>query len=580
MKKTAAWLAVYALEQLGVRHTFGIPGVHTTELYDELNNSARITPVLVTHEGGGAFMADAVSRAGEGEIGVLVIVPAAGFTHAASGIGEAFLDGIPMLILTGGTRTDSGRHYQLHGVDQLALAAPLTKAAFRVMRHEDVVPTIFEAYQIAVSGQPGPVLVEIPVNLQLFPSEVGTLPPCPPSPCLTPPDPEVIRRAADLLLAAQKPGLFVGWGARSAQEAITTLAERLNAPVSTTLQGLASFPADHPLHTGFGFSAASVPASRNAFEGCDVLLAVGARFSEIPTGSFAATVPSNLIHIDICPEVIGANYPARIGIVGDAKIVLTALATEIATRNEPRATNINQGLAARIAADKASWRKSWYAHNSSNRVNPARFFDEVRRQMPDDAITVLDDGNHTYLTAELFPLHRGGKLLTPTDFNAMGYAVPAAIGAKLAQPHKEVFAIIGDGCFMMTCMEIITATSHGLGVIFFIFRDGELSQIAQAQQIPYNRKTCTKIGHLNIEAVAQATGAAYLSLPRNEEAASIIAKARTIAATGQPVVVEVTIDYSKRTAFTSGVAKSMFLRFPLTQRLRFASRALLRRVTG
>ncbi|CAO3451849.1 thiamine pyrophosphate-binding protein [Azospirillum largimobile] len=577
MKKTAAWLAVHALEQLGVRYIFGIPGVHTTELYDELNSSALITPVLVTHEGGGAFMADAVSRVSDTGIGTLVIVPAAGFTHAASGIGEAFLDGIPMLVLTGGIRSDTGRRYQLHGLDQLALAAALTKAAFRVERHEDVVPTLFDAYRIATGGQPGPVLVEIPLDLQLFPGEAGAVPRWTPPPSPPPPDPVLISRAADRLLAAGRPGLFVGWGARAATGQIAALAELLHAPVSTTLQGLASFPADHPLHAGFGFSPSAVPAARNAFKGCDALLAVGTRFGEIPTGSFAAAVPPALIHVDICPEVIGANYPAETGIVGDAATVLTALVEEIRRRGG-RAGDAD-GLARQIARDKAAWREEWYAHDSRGRVNPARFFDELRRQMPDDAIAVLDDGNHTYLAAELFPIHRGGRLLTPSDFNAMGYAVPAAIGAKLARPEKDVFAVVGDGCFMMTCMEIATAAAHGLGVVFFVFRDGELSQIAQAQQIPYNRKPCTTVGVLNVAGVAQATGAAYVFMPDDAGIAAAVGEARAQAKHG-PVVVEVAIDYGKRTAFTSGTAKSTFRRFPLSQRLRFAGRALLRRATG
>ncbi|HYF84807.1 thiamine pyrophosphate-binding protein [Azospirillum sp.] len=577
MKKTAAWLAVHALEQLGVRYIFGIPGVHTTELYDELNSSALITPVLVTHEGGGAFMADAVSRVSDTGIGTLVIVPAAGFTHAASGIGEAFLDGIPMLVLTGGIRSDTGRRYQLHGLDQLALAAALTKAAFRVERHEDVVPTLFDAYRIATGGQPGPVLVEIPLDLQLFPGEAGAVPRWTPPPSPPPPDPVLIRRAADRLLAAGRPGLFVGWGARAATGQIAALAELLHAPVSTTLQGLASFPADHPLHAGFGFSPSAVPAARNAFKGCDALLAVGTRFGEIPTGSFAAAVPPALIHVDICPEVIGANYPAETGIVGDAATVLTALVEEIRRRGG-RAGDAD-GLARQIARDKAAWREEWYAHDSRGRVNPARFFDELRRQMPDDAIAVLDDGNHTYLAAELFPIHRGGRLLTPSDFNAMGYAVPAAIGAKLARPEKDVFAVVGDGCFMMTCMEIATAAARGLGIVFFVFRDGELSQIAQAQQIPYNRKPCTTVGVLNVAGVAQATGAAYVFMPDDAGIAAAVGEARARAKHG-PVVVEVAIDYGKRTAFTSGTAKSTFRRFPLSQRLRFAGRALLRRATG
>lgn len=584
MKKTAAWLAVYALEQVGVKYTFGIPGVHNTELYDELNNSEKITPILVTHEGCAAFMADALSRiadasdGGVGSIGTLAIVPAAGLTHAASGIGEALLDGIPMLIVTGGIRTDLGKRYQLHEIDQLVLAKGLTKAAFRIERHAEVVPTFYEAYRIATSGEPGPVLIELPVNLQLFPGEVeGSLPQWNPPPPRTFPEPAAIARAAELLLAAKTPGLFVGWGARHASQECAAIAELLQAPVATTLQGLAAFPADHPLHAGFSFGASAVPAAQNAFKNCDCLLAVGTRFGEIATGSFGVPVPPDLIHIDINPSVFDANYPAKVSIEGDAKTVLTALLAELrAGGGSPEGSDV----AAQISRDKLAYRAAWFAHDSQGRVNPARFFDELRRQVPNDAITVVDDGNHTYLTAELFPVHRGGRLIVPTDFNAMGYAVPAAIGAKLARPGREVFAIVGDGAFMMTCMEIVTAAAHGLAIVYYVFNDGELSQIAQAQQIPYNRKPCTTLGRLNLEGVALATGAAYVAMHDDAAIAASIAAARNLAAAGQPVIVDVAIDYTRRTAFTQGTVKTNFRRFPLAQRIRMVARALKRKLTG
>lgn len=585
MKKTGAWLAVYALEQVGVKYTFGIPGVHNTEFYDELNNSQQITPLLVTHEGCASFMADAVSRVSD-TIGTLAIVPAAGLTHASSGIAEAFLDGIPMLVITGGIRTDLDKRYQLHEIDQLEMARPITKAAFRVTRHEDVVSTIFEAYRIATSGEPGPVLVELPVNLQLFPGEIGNELPrwTPDAPAQVRDRPE-IRRAVEMLLKARHPGIFVGWGARQAAADIAAIAELLQAPVATTLQGLAAFPADHPLHAGFSFGPAAVPAAKNAFKGCDCLLAVGTRFGELATGSFGVTVPPQLIHVDINPAVFNANYPAEIKIEGDAKVILGAVLAELQSRAHAP-TGVPQGfpavsdLPARIAHDKQTYRNEWLAHDSQGRVNPARFFAELRRQVPDDAITVVDDGNHTYLTAELFPVHRGGRLIVPTDFNAMGYAVPAAVGAKLAQPEREVFAIVGDGAFMMTCMEIITAATHGLGIVYYVFHDGELSQIAQAQEIPYNRKPCATLGRLNVEGVALATGAAFLEMPNDAAIATAIAEARRLAATGRPVIVDVTIDYSKRTAFTQGVVKTSFKRFPLMQRLRMVARALKRKITG
>lgn len=193
---------------------------------------------------------------------------------------------------------------------------------------------------------------------------------------------------------------------------------------------------------------------------------------------------------------------------------------------------------------------------------------------------MVDDGNHTYLTAELFPVRQAKGLIVPTDFNCMGYAVPAAIGAKLANPDREVFAIVGDGAFTMTCMEIVSATRLGLGLIYFVFHDGELSQIAQAQEIPFNRKPCTALGAIDFSGVAIATGAEYLAVATNAEVADAIARARELTAGGRAVIVDLIVDYSKRTAFTAGAVKTNFKRFPLAQRLRLVTRAIKRRITG
>jgi acetolactate synthase-1/2/3 large subunit len=577
MKRTGAWLTVYALEQIGARFTFGIPGVHTTELYDALNSSNRITQVLVTHEGGASFMADAVGRLSD-SIGVLTVVPAAGLTHAASGIGEAFLDGVPMLVLSGGPRTDTGHRYQLHQMDTHKFMSGLTKATFRVTRHEDVVPTLFKAYEIATSGEPGPVFVELPVNVLLLTDEIGELPQFKPAPAPRVEAVTEIARAAELLAAAKHPTIFAGWGARDATNELTRLAEWLEAPVATTLQGLSVFPANHPLHVGFGFGASAVPAAQNAFRDCDCMIAIGTRFSEIATGSFGAEVPENLVHIDINPDVFNANFPAKVAIAGDAGAVLRQVQKELEAKG-PRLTS--QGsLREQIRNDKAAYRESWYRHDAVGIVNPARFFDELRRQMPDNGIISIDDGNHTFLTAELMPIHSPKSVILPTDFNCMGYAVPAAIGAKLACPDRTVQTIVGDGAFMMTCMEILTASSNNLGIVYYVFNDGELAQIAQAQSIPYGRKPATTIGKLNIEGVALATGAAYLPMNDNAEIAGMIGKANEIAASGRPVIVAIRIDYSKRTAFTLGAVKTNFGRFPLNEKLRFLTRAAVRHVIG
>lgn len=575
---TAAELARHALEQLGIRHTFGIPGVHNTELYDALAQSNAIRPMLVTHEGGGAFMADGVSRASErGEIGCLLTVPAAGFSHAMSGIGEAYLDGIPMLVLTGGVRTDTPWRHKLHQVDQMEMARGITKAAFRVTALDDVVPTIFEAYRIATSGQPGPVLVEIPTNLQLFadeaPAPADWQPPAPPPL----PAADQIAAAARLLTTAQRPALFVGWGARHATDAVIALAEHLQAPVFTTLQGLASFPGSHPLHASFGIGAAAVPAGARAWQGVDALLTIGARFGEIPTGTFSAQVPAAHVHIDIDAQAIGLNYPAEIALVGDAAKVAPAVLAAVQEAADPAPPR--DSLTAQIARDKAAYRKAWHDHPSPpGTINPIAFFDAARAAFPDDATLVLDDGNHTYLAAELFETRPGGKVLTPTDFNAMGYGVPAAIGARLAAPEREAFAVVGDGCFTMTGMELLTATHNGIGLAVFVFNDGTLSQIAQAQRGPYGRETCTRLPRADFQGLARAVGAKYIRLDDPAKVAATVTTARDLARAGAVVITDIAIDYSRPTHFTSAVFKANFASFPLRQKARLATRALTRKI--
>lgn len=576
MKKTGAALARFALEQLGVSHTFGIPGVHNTELYDELNASPHIQPVLVAHECGAAFMADAFSRTGQ-RIGTLVIVPAAGVTHAASGIGEAGLDGIPMLIISGGIHSENGRQYQLHDIDQHALLKPITKATFRILSHAEVIPTLYEAYRIATGGEPGPVFVELPYNIGNFLGEVEDMPLFQPAPPAAAADQQTLREMARQLVAARHPGLFLGWGAMAAQRELIELAEWLGAPVCTTLQGLSAFPANHPLHVGMGFGAYAVPAAEQAFAACDCLLAVGTRFSEIPTGSYSMPVPEQLLHIDINPQVFNANFPASLCLAGDAALIIPALLGEVrALLGQPRSSS----LPAQIARDKAAYLQQWLQHDSGKRVNPALFCQALRAQLADDALVVADDGNHTFLLAELLPIHGPRGFISPSDFNAMGYCVPAVIGAKLANPQRQVVGVVGDGALRMTGLELVTASSLQLGVPLFVFNDGELSQIAQAQEIPYNRKTCTVLKPLNLAALAEATGAAFLSIESNAECAAGIAQAMQLAEAGQPVLVDVRIDYSKRTRFTEGVVKATLKRFTPRDKVRIIGRALWRRVTG
>lgn len=578
MKKTGAFLVKYALEQIGVKYTFGIPGVHNTEIYDELNKSEQITPMLVTHEGGGAFMADAISRTSN-SIGCCVIVPAAGTTHAMSGIGEAFLDGIPMLVISGGTRTDSGKAYQLHALDQISLVKNITKSAFLVHHHKDIIPTIYKAFHIATNGEPGPVFIEIPANLQLFKGEVSDLPLFKKETTNYTITPQQISKIVDVLTVAKNPYIYVGWGAVDASKYTQKIAEKLAAPVATTLQGKSAFPNQHPLATGVGIGASSKPAAQKVFEKADALLAVGARFSELGTGSYGVTIPKNLIHIDINKNVFNKNYKAKITLQGDANIVLKAIWEELKNRDINRDTQ-REFVTKTIKKYEEKYIAEWLPPKKDNLVSPGHFFTVLQHFTNSDTRMVVDDGKHTFLAAELYKTTQPRHFISPTDFNCMGYCVPASIAVKLANPKQQVVSIVGDGAFMMTCMELLTATNYNIAPIVFVFHDGELGQISQFQKIPLKHRTCTNIKNLNIKGVALATGAHYIRMENDLEVKEKIAEAFSLSSLNQPIIVDVNIDYSKKTMLTKGVIATNLKRFPFSEKIRFISRSIKRHLIG
>jgi acetolactate synthase I/II/III large subunit len=584
VKKSGAWLTRYALESIGVTHTFGIPGEHNTEIYHELDQSETITPCLVTHEASAAFMADAVSRT-TNTIGTLVIVPDSGITHAVSGIGEAFFDGIPMLIISGGVDQNSN-HPAQQKIDLHALIAPITKTSFLIKNHCDIVPTIFEAYRTALEGEPGPVFIEIPINLQLCHEETGELPSPKTGLTISSADSQAIGltitidstridHVANILLDAESPGIFVGWGAKNASALIQSLASHLGAPIATTLQGLSVCPANHPLHTGMGFGPSAVPAAQHAFEKCDCLLAVGARFSEASTGNFGITPPKNLIHLDINPEVFNTSYPTTTTLQGDASTLLKALLKKV-IEIQPKPRD-HEELIQQISSDKNNYKGLWQKHKT-DRVNPANFFSTLKERLPKETLIACDDGNHTLLTAELLPINQVGGFISPTGFNAMGYCVPAVNALKLTHPDHTVIGIVGDGAMLMSGMEAITANKYGLGVIYFLFNDGELGEVAQ--EIPYKRMTCAKLGNADWISFAHAMGCEYVAIEDNSQIQPSMDIAFKLTLENKPVLVDVHIDYSKQTAFMEGVLKTQYKRSGTGTKARYLARALTRKIIG
>ena len=305
------------------------------------------------------------------------------------------------------------------------------------------------------------------------------------------------------------------------------------------------------------------------------MLAVGTRFAEISTGSFGSIPPEDLVHIDINPDALGRNFSTPVKIHADARDAVPALAEALLSETAARDSS---GLQDSIAKNKTAWMEEWFAHDSGSRVNPGRFFSALREKLDNDAIIVADDGNHTFLTAELMPVYKGGTYISPTDFNCMGYCVPGAIGAKLAQPDRQVVGIVGDGAFMMTAMESVTAVNNGLGPAWFVFNDGELAQIAQAQEMPYQRTTCTTVNAIDYASLAAATGCEFVRIENDDAIDGALDEVISKMAENRPVMVDVLIDYSKKTQFTVGTVKTNIKRFDTRNKIRIISRALWRKV--
>jgi len=582
MKLTGAEIVVRALEEEGIRFTFGIPGTHNIELYDALYDSTGVRPVLITDEQSAGFMADGLWRA-TGAIGCVNIVPGAGLTHALSGIAEAYMDGVPMLVLGCGIRRDGGRSFQLHDVDQLAIARPVTKGVFRPANGTELYRMIREACALARSGTPGPVMIEVSVELYLHRQDVD---PDSWGPAATPPLPtatdQQIERAIALLTATgARPLVYAGLGAQAGQAELVALAERLEAPVATTIQGKGVFPESHPLFLWNGFGTAAPPFVREIAAGRTVTLAVGCRFSEVGTGSYGLTPPGPLIHVDVNPDVLGRNFPAELEIVSDARSFLSALLDRMDhSRSHPAAGSADLPLRERIRSGHAAARNGWLERKSADRVTPYVLLDALQRLFGPETVFTTDSGNGTFLAMECLRLERPGRFLAPVDYSCMGYAVPGAIGAKLGLPTTPVVALAGDGAFLMTGLELLTAANQGVAIAVFVLRDRELAQIAQFQSTAFNRRTASVLPDFHLGSLAEAVGVEWLRLDSDAEVDKVVREARDTVRAGGSVVVDVAIDYTEKTYFTRGVVRTMLGRLPWPDRLRFILRALTRRLRG
>jgi acetolactate synthase-1/2/3 large subunit len=475
-QQTVAQALVQRLREHGVSHVFGYPGGQLTPLYDAVYREPALRHFLARHEQAAAFMADGYARA-SGKPGVCFAVCGPGVLNASTALATAFTDSVPVLLISGqvpspGLGPRSGYY---HENDQLSACASFTKWQKRVEAGEHVAIEVDRALAALVDGRPGPVLLEIPVDVLRQEFQGGPLPPVPPAARRLGASPQDIEKLVELLAKWRRPLILVGGGvlASGAESQVATLAKRLGAPVLTTLMGKSAIAADHPQASGLTWYGATSDVTSmesmmsRLFSGADGLLAIGCRFSQVSTGSWALRIPPSLIQIDVDASEIGRHYPVTLGIVGDAALTLDGLLQALP-------------LGARQAWSMASpTRPPW-------RMRELDLVRVMRWVLPRDAIVAADITQLSYMMLADFPVYQPRTFLHPAGFVPMGYGLPAALGAKAAFPERTVVAVAGDGCFLMSGMELATAVQEKLPIVVVLINDSSLTLIKSIQQRRYS----------------------------------------------------------------------------------------------
>ena len=502
MRLTGGEIIAESLIGQGVPYAFVIPGHGCLGLVDAfIGREPKLKLIQVKQEMAGVHMADAYYRATGRPLCVITSI-GPGAINTAIGAASAYVDSIPVLIITGGAHTylrGKGLLQEIergHDADFPRMLQPVVKRYWRVDSVGQLPGVMQRAFNLMMSGRRGPVLIDLPMDVQCEAAEVKLPEPRTRAPHgRVPGDPAEIERAAKLLYAAKRPVILAGGGvaAAGAQEELKKLAELVGAAVITTLMGKGTFPEDHPLyawHAGSkGTTCGNLLASR-----ADVLLAVGCRFADETASSYRhgvsfAIPPTKLIHVDLDPGEIGKNYPVEVGIVGDAKAVLHGLrhALDHALRSRDY---LRQPYLAEILELKQKWLAQVRKLQASNRVpvTISRALKEVREFLRPDAFVVTSSGNVQAQVLQEFPFFVPGTCITAGGFSTMGYSVPAALGVKLAHPQRQVIALSGDGDFMMSMQEMSTAVQYGLNAVFAVFNNAGWMAIKDLQMSAFGEE--------------------------------------------------------------------------------------------
>ena len=532
MKLKGARILIEELIRQGVDTVFGYPGGAVLNIYDELYQCRdRIHHVLTAHEQGAAHAADGYARA-SGKVGVVIATSGPGATNLVTGIANAYLDSVPLVAITGNVATEALGRDSFQEVDIVSITQPVVKHNFMVKDVSELEQTIKEAFLIANSGRKGPVLIDIPKDVQVNECEYGiaVLPKMPEKAELPYDEEGVIQ----LLNSAKKPFIYAGGGviACGGENYLQSLAEKLNAPVALSMMGRTAFPDSHPLSLGLVGMHGSYQAAKVQSE-CDLMLAVGVRFSDRATGNLSAyTKNCKIIHVDIDKAELGKNLSPDFSVQADVKKWMKTVLPKLNERKNPE------------------W---WREIESYKKVNnpekdvfhPKNILETVRRFTKDETVVATDVGQHQMWTAQYYRFEKPGTFLTSGGLGTMGYGLGAAIGACLAKHKEETVLITSDGSFSMNCNELCTAVKEGLPITIVLLNNQVLGMVRQWQTAFFGERYSATILDRGTDFVKliEAYGGKGFSIHKLSELEKALEERKTIAG---PVLLDCHIDKDEK----------------------------------
>ncbi|WP_151525557.1 acetolactate synthase large subunit [Serinicoccus kebangsaanensis] len=538
--RTGAEALVGTLERLGVEHVFGLPGGAVLPLYDALYG-ASVRHILVRHEQGAGHAAQGYAAA-TGKVGVCLATSGPGATNLVTALADANMDSVPIVAITGNVASTAIGSDAFQEADIRSISMPVTKHSFLVTRPEEIAATVSSAFHIAATGRPGPVLVDVTKDALVAAADETMLQlPMPGYRTPTVPSPEAVRDAVELMLGARRPVLYVGGGClrANASEEVRQLAELTGIPVVTTLMARGVFPDSHPQHMGMPGMHGSVSGVAT-LQKSDLIISLGARFDDRVTGAKDTFAPkAQIVHVDIDPSEIGKNFPTAVGVVGDARAAIAMLVTEWTRRTAAGAAPDYE----RWIAKSLGWKRRYplgYDAPSDGALAPQLVIERLGAISGPDTIFAAGVGQHQMWASQFIGYDQPRHWLNSGGLGTMGYAVPAAMGAKVGRPDATVWAIDGDGCFQMTNQELATCSVEGIPIKVAIINNAALGMVKQWQALFYSERfSHSQLPSMQVPdfaTLATAYGCVGLRCDRAADVDATIERAMEV--DDQPVVVD------------------------------------------